>query len=377
MLPVAALLLTIGARASPPQGTCAARRLEAAGRAAEARSRPEAECKAKLEANRTEEAMRCMDGFFTEFREPGRFNPEWRTSLRKIRHDVEMFEWLAQQGKVGVDVSLLYRTLWQGARRQRTDRFDEPFSVDFHEDSADRRLFGKVHNKAVYIDKAGTSTPATVVGAAPAALAAAEQSFVEDGFAVVDKILTKKTHKALTRFLQASTFYFFAASDRHVIAALEEGLASPLLGRISDALRASLPSVLGPLPLTGAAAWKADNSKLAYDGPPPTPDWGNYSGDAEVSVLIWPVSQNALNGTVLDALQFRSKDSGSGATGPADAKGARRAAAKRSVKYASNRVVLWASHLEATWAGPHWRGPGFLDRGIHLLLTYGWTKCPA
>ncbi len=44
--------------------------------------------------------MRCLEGHFLTAREPGKRDGDWHTTLRKLRHDAEMFTWLAEDGKV-------------------------------------------------------------------------------------------------------------------------------------------------------------------------------------------------------------------------------------------------------------------------------------
>jgi len=116
------------------------------------------------------------------------------------------------------------------------------------------------------------------------------------------------------------------------------------------------------LPLTGIRAWKADNSPLT-EGDYGIPELANNSGDAAASVLIWTVPGYALNGTAEGALEIHSRSANSDDDEPI-----------ARIKYAANRAVLWNSDLKATWTGRGWKS-GFLKRGIHLLLNFGWAGC--
>lgn len=370
----AALVLASGG--SPPPGSCAAQR-NPDGAAARAWNGIESECRKKLEANRTAAAMRCLEGHFLEAREPGRRAGDFFTTLRKLRHDAEMFTWLEQERLVQPGLKKLYRGIYHSARDKHQQNADRVFEVAFQEQNDDRKLWQNTSNKAVYIDPSGKAAPKRTVRAKAAAFGALEDSFLASGYAVVDNLLTDATLKKVRRFLQTSTFYFYPRRDRHLLALLEDGLASPLLAQLADGLRQALPRVLGPLPLTGARAWKADNSALA-DGRPQVPDLSNSSADAAVSVLLWTVPGAALNGSAARALAVRPRalQGGGGGGGAGEEEEEPAAAAAGVVKYVANRAVLWGADVEAEWSGPGWKG-GFLNRGIHLLLTFGWTRCDA
>lgn len=357
------------APARPPRGTCAARRAgEPEGAAGRAWNGIESECRKKLEANRTAAAMRCLEGHFLEAREPGRRGGDTFTTLRKLRHDAEMFTWLAQERLVKEELKKLFRGIYHSARERHQQKPDKVFEVAFQEENDDRKLWMKSHNKAVHVDPTGRDVPARTIRAKEAAFSSVEEGFASSGYAVVDRLLTDKALKKLRRFLQVSTFYFYPRKDHHLLALLEDGLASPLLAQLSDGLRLSLPKVLGPLPLTGARAWKADNSALT-EGLPQAPDLANSSADAAVSVLLWIVPVSALNGSATAALTLRDRWHRGDANFDEDD-----IEPVAEVKYVSNRAVFWGPGLHAEWLGPGWKG-GFLNRGIHLLLTFGWTEC--
>eukprot|EP00928_Gymnodinium_smaydae_P090566 TRINITY_DN74352_c0_g1_i1.p1 TRINITY_DN74352_c0_g1~~TRINITY_DN74352_c0_g1_i1.p1 ORF type:complete len:408 (+),score=81.76 TRINITY_DN74352_c0_g1_i1:50-1225(+) len=357
--------------ATAGQGRCPAGRPKRAGdggAAGRAWNAIESECREKLEANRTLAAMRCLEGHFLQAREPGMRDGDWHTTLRKLRHDAEMFTWL--EGKVKPEVKKLWRSIFLSARDQHKEKPDKVFEVSFQEQNDDRRLWQHSNNKAVYIDPAGKEVPKKTVRAKAAAFQAVEEAFYGEarGRAVVDRLLTDKALKKLKRFLQASTFYFYPRAGHHLLALLEDGLASPLLAQLSDGLRAAFPTLLGPLPLTGACAWKADNSKLATEDAG-YPDLRERSGDAAVSVLIWLVPGHALNGSPGRVLELI----------PASADAEADAANIEPIRvgYAANRAVLWSpSRLTAVWKGPGWH-TGFLQRGLHLLLNFGWAECAA
>lgn len=350
-------------------GTCAAprkRRGSPGGAADRAWDSIEQECRDKLEANRTAAAMRCLEGHFLEARTPGKRDGDWYTTLRKLRHDAEMFTWLEDDGKVTAEVKKLWRGIYQSARPQHVDKPDKVFEVNFQEQTDDRQMWQRSNNKAVYIDPSGREVPKRTVRAKPAAFRGLEESFHAEpadggGRAVIDRLLADKALRQLKRFLQASTFYFYPRAGGHLLALLEDGLASPLLAQVADGLRQAMPSLLGPLPLTGASVWKADNSPLV-SGVIGGPELAKRSADSAVSALIWMVPASALNGSAVGALEIRHR---SASDEDSDSTVA-------TIKYAANRAVLWAPHVEAVWKGPGWN-PGFLQRGIHLLLNFGWA----
>lgn len=352
--------------------SCAARRQEKGGGAAgRAWNSIEKECRTKLEANRTAAAMSCLKGHFWEAREPGRRDGDWFTTLRKLRHDAEMFTWLHDEGFVKPEVKKLWRGIYHSARDRHVHQPDKVFEVTFQEQNDDRKLWQKSNNKAVHVDKAGEEVPKRTVRAKTPAFRGLEDSFGETGRAVVDRLLTDKALRSLRRFLQASTFYFYPRPGHHLLALLEDGLCSPLIAQLADGLRNAMPTVLGPHVLTGARAWKADNSPLsASDGRAGGPELAESSSDAAVSVLIWTVPGSALNGTAEAALELHRRSEGepkADALDPDQEPEAR-------IKYVSNRAVIWGHDLKAAWTGPGWKG-GFLKRGIHLLLNFGWAGC--
>jgi len=366
-LQVLVLVVAVGVTGGKVPGSCAARKgsgegSATGGAASRAWKSIEKECRDKLEANRTQAAMRCLEGHFWEAREPGRRDGDWFTTLRKLRHDAEMFTWMHDEKLVKEEVKKLWRGIYHSARDQHKNKPDKVFEVNFQEQNDDRKLWQNSNNKAVVIDKKGKEIPKRTIRAKPAAFKGVEDGFRETGRAVVDKLLVDKVLKAVRRFLQASTFYFYPRPGHHLLALLEDGLASPLLAQLADGLRLSMPETLGPLPLTGMRAWKADNSPLT-EGDYGGPELANTSADAAVSVLLWTVPGSALNGTAEGALELHKRSDNHEDEEPV-----------ARIKYASNRAVLWNSDLQANWRGPGWKG-GFLKRGIHLLLNFGWAGC--
>ena len=55
---------------------------------------------------------------FLEAREPGRRDGDWFTTLRKLRHDAEMFTWLEEEGLIKPEVKKMYRNLYRSARQK-------------------------------------------------------------------------------------------------------------------------------------------------------------------------------------------------------------------------------------------------------------------
>lgn len=253
--------------------------------------------------------------------------------------------------------------MFHSARAQHLENPDKVFELAFQEQTADRQLWQKANNKAVYWDPAGKEVPKRTLRAKPAELKSLEDSFAASGHAVAEKLLTERSLKQLKRFLQASTFYFYPRGGFHLLALLEDGLASPLLAQVVDGLRNALPNVVGQHPLTGIKAWKADNSALPRSEAE-RPELAEGAHDAAVSVLVWVVPASALDGSAADALHLYPRGNGT--------ENQKREPLAR-IKYAANRAVFWGQDMEARWEGPSWK-TGFLERGIHLLFSFGWTS---
>lgn len=376
----------------------------AGGAAGRAWEKIEKECRTKLEANKTAAAMRCLDGHFLASREPGKRDGDWHTTLRKLRHDTEMFTWLDKKKKIKPEVKRLWRGIYQSAKEHHESKPDKVFQVQFQEQNDDRKLWQRSNNKAVYIDPSGRDVPKKTVRAKPAALQGLETTFAATGHATTDRLLTDKALRSLRTFLRASTFYFYQRPGYHLVALLEDGLASPLLAQIADGLRHALPTVLGPLTLTGARAYKADNSPLPTNSSikPPLAD---DSASAAVSVLIWTVPASAqldpANGALIlrrrsdvgpDEVATTSKDPPQVVDDTEVVWSTRSfwdeddddtddeeeiiasAPAPARINYKANRAVFWSSTVEPDWHGPGWQ-KGFEERGIHLLLNFGWSEC--
>lgn len=403
---LAVSIVAVAAVGWRPSASCSAtaarRNADGGGAAGRAWEKIEKECRTKLEGNKTAAAMRCLDGHFLSAREPGKRDGDWHTTLRKLRHDTEMFTWLESKKKVKPEVKRLWRGIYQSAKEHHESKPDKVFQVQFQEQNDDRKLWQQSNNKAVYIDPSGKDIPKRTVRAKPAALQGLEATFISTGHAVTDRFLTDKALKSLKTFLRASTFYFYQRPGYHLVALLEDGLASPLLAQIADGVRHALPTVLGSLPLTGARAYKADNSPLPTNSSvkPPLAD---DSASAAVSVLIWTVPASAQNDPANSALILRRRSE----VGPGRATSAKTpqaaedtdvvwstrsfwdeddedadedeevalaAAVPARINYKANRAVFWSGNVEPDWNGPGWQ-KGFEERGIHLLLSFGWSEC--
>ena len=329
------------------------------GAAARAWEKIEPECRKKLETNRTLAAFRCLEGHFWEAREPEKRAGDFYTTLRKLRHDAEMFSWLEEEGKVTADLKKAFRGIFHSAKQKHGDTPDKVFELAFGEDTNERKMWQKANNKAVYWDPAGKEVPPKTVRAKAAALKGLEDALESTGRAVSDQFLSTKALKLLKRFLEASTIYFYPRSGYHMLALLEDGLASPLLAQIVEGIRQALPRC-GRVPLTSVRAWKADNSALPRDlqleGPELTPS-------GETNLLLWLVSSSSLNGdTAKDALLLFPVNASNNTSTPV-----------ARIAYAANRAVIWSEEFRAVWAGRSWKS-GFLNRGIHLLFTFGWSS---
>ena len=95
---------------------------------------------------------------------------------------------------------------------------------------------------------------------------------------VIDNLLTDEALEKIRRFCLGSTLWRQVHTKGYLGAMPEHGFASPLLAQIADELRAALPTILGPHPLSYLWAFKYDSTLVGIEV---------HADQAAVNVNFW------------------------------------------------------------------------------------------
>lgn len=280
----------------------------------------------------------------------------------KLCHDSEQFGHLAKHHREASRFEIASRLYAEAAR----DFPDEETAL-----TSDRReLIGADYNTAIHIREA-PELPGPAAAARPDRDALARR-FLADapGTVTLDGVLTLPALDGLRRYLLESTIWHDFSHIRGFVAAyLEDGLACPLFLQIVDELRAALPDILGPHPLTQAWAFKAVEPEVAIDA---------HADDGAVSLNLW-LTPDAANrnpnrgGLAICRAVPPAEHALAGYT--ADLEGhvaflERNAAKTVLVPYRENRGVLFESRLVHRSDAPSFRG-GYENHRINITLVFG------
>lgn len=192
---------------------------------------------------------------------PGPQNPAHarelrRTSIAKLRHDIEQFEHLAERGLLRDARALadLHRQILDDlpASEVPAQSFDLPSAVL-------ARLAGS-YNRMHYL----AAAPAVPDGALNPQLdpAAIEAGYFrrEPGITWIDDLLTPQALSRLVDYCADSTLWFdFHHVNGYLGAFFEDGFAAPLLLQIAAELRTRFPRIFRDHPLTQMWAFKYDS----------------------------------------------------------------------------------------------------------------------
>ena len=283
-------------------------------------------------------------------------------TLGKLLHDAAQLRYLAAHRLDGKFFELLARACDAAAR-------DCPEGIVAL--SAERLdLLGEDYNTAIHI-AAAPELPAGAINPAldRAGIAAAYNAHAAHAAQIVN-LLTPPALAALRRYLLESTIWHdFSHIGGFVASYLEDGLACPLVLQIADELRAALPEILGPHPLSQAWTFKGLGGGSAVAA---------HADDAAVSVNLW-LTPDAANldpsggGLVVcrapppedweirgydadqaEIMAFMSEHGGDALRVP----------------YAENRAVIFESRLFHRSDAPHF-ADGYENHRINLTLLYG------
>jgi hypothetical protein len=187
---------------------------------------------------------------------------------------------------------------------------------------------------------------------------------------VVDDFLSAEALASLRRYCLDSTVWFdFSHRDGYLAAFIDDHFDCPLLLQIADALRATLPRVLGPHSLRHLWAYKYDSALAGV---------GLHGDDAAVNVNFWitPDAANLSPGsggmTVYPALapaDWRFEDF-NGDTPRIEAFLARHGGAPITVPYRANRAVLFDSSLFHETDRFRF-DPAYENRRINITMLFG------
>jgi tetratricopeptide (TPR) repeat protein len=193
----------------------------------------------------------------------------------KLEHDARQFRYLAGRHRN----SRYFETLARNYEQVAKELSDDVAPLNPRQ----TELLGEGYNTAIHIRDAAEIADGAV-SPRPDRDAIVRQ-FTATGAAWFDDLLTPAALASLRRFLLESTIWHdFSHIDGFVASYLEDGLASPLLLQIADAIRAAFPELLGPHPLSQAWAFKGIRPQAAVDA---------HADDAAVSINFWVTRDEA------------------------------------------------------------------------------------
>jgi tetratricopeptide (TPR) repeat protein len=286
-------------------------------------------------------------------------------SRRKLVHDAAQLRHIAGVKRDGKRFELLARAYDMVARELPEERI-----VALSSEQLD--MLGEDYNCAIHIAAApaidGPAVSPTLDRVRIGRDLAGETG--QGGATFVDGLLTPPALARLRRYLLESTIWHdFSHIGGFVATYLEDGLACPLVLQIADELRAALPDVLGPYPLSQAWAFKGLEGSAAVAA---------HADDARWSVNLWltPDAANldpASGGLVVCRTpppadwEIRGYDADAAEI---DAFMARHAADSLAVPYGENRAVLFEARLFHRSDAPSF-APEYVNHRINLTLLYG------
>ena len=303
-------------------------------------------------------------------RDPGFMGPDHpsfaRASRLKIGHDAAQFRHLAARG-VEADRFAALAELYEDALGAIAWPDDPAAPLDLPADWRGR--LADSYNRAVH-DAAAPALAGPVIdpGLDRAAIARAYQEEGQ-GIAVIDGLLSPTALDGLRRqLLDATIWHDFTHIGGFLAAYFEDGMASPLLLRIVEALRAALPDVLGPHPLKQAWAFKCLTGDRGIDV---------HADSGAVSVNFWVTPDEAnLEPEAGGLVVYRAEPPAGWALADYDRDIARiRAflaesdAGAVTVPYAENRAVLFRSALFHESGAVRFR-PGYANHRINITLLF-------
>lgn len=284
----------------------------------------------------------------------------------KLLHDAALFRHLPPRARDGQRFELVARAYDAVAGEIGAEAGESETEL-----SADQLArLGADYNTALHVIDAPEIPRGTIGDTVDAAAIARAYEAASPGIAWFDGLLCPDALTRLRRFfLQSTIWHDFSHIGGFVASYLEDGLACPLILQIADELRAALPDILGPHPLS--QAW-------AFKGLRGTEPIALHADDGAVSVNFW-VTPDAAN---LDpdrgglVVHRRAPPVDWQLTGY----GADRARIEEfldedateavSIPYRENRAVLFESRLFHGSDAPKFAA-GYENHRINVTLLYG------
>ncbi|MDE0334412.1 MAG: tetratricopeptide repeat protein [Defluviicoccus sp.] len=287
-----------------------------------------------------------------------------RSSRAKLTHDAAQFRHLAETGRGAERFSALAALYDRAASEMPDGTAPSPLPDDV------RAELEPTYNRAVHTAEAAETAPGALHPSLDGADVQARYRADTPDLAVIDELLGPAALDALHEQMLESTIWHDCEHIPGFLAAyLEDGLASPLLLQIVDELRAALPDILGPHPLTQAWAFKCLTGSRGIDVHADagavslnfwlTPDEANLEPDAGGLTVHralppgdWPIA-----GYRRDRVRIRSFLD-------------RNEAGSVTLPYARNRAVLFRSDLFHESGRVRFR-PGYANHRINMTLLFG------
>ncbi len=226
-------------------------------------------------------------------RGPKLLNPGHRSFLSiskaKIDHDIEQFEYLANEGN-----SVKNFTELAVAYKKVSSEIVWASDTDIVRLNRNhRRVLSDTYNRPIHIIKAPVRDESAINKTLNVSRITNDYFSHEFGLTYIDDFLSPNTLASLRSFLLGSTIWFdFFHSGGYLGAYLKEGLASPLILQIAEDLRKKLPKIFKDYKLTQLWAYKYDSraskNNNSFDG------IGVHADFAAINVNFW-ITPNSAN----------------------------------------------------------------------------------
>ena len=316
------------------------------------------------------------------------------TTMYKLRHDLEQFEYLASRGwrprwvraqvvpayeevLRRVEAKVIAQKAVYATRGHSGER--TALLTGFYEmDARDRMLLGSTYNRALVFAGSHAALGARRPGgeaalAANGMWASSDANFADDGsIVVVDDALTPGALDALLEYCRSATVFFETKPHNaggHLGAYAVDGFAAPLLLQVAEELRAALPRTLADKPLLNFWGYKYQHAERGI---------GVHRDQSQVNVNLWLTPDGAnleldRGGMMLyddeGAISMADGETPRELLGP-DADAVLADFPSVAVPYRQNRLVLFDSQLLHASDVGAWR-PGYEHRRISLTFLFG------
>jgi hypothetical protein len=293
--------------------------------------------------------------------------PAVQLTIPKLRHDIEQFIYLQNQGVLGAEFTPVIRYYERVIDRLMPLGLEARMPLNAEE----QRSIGHVYNRIVHVRQTPRVRRALSDAWDPAAV---EAQYVDrpPGVAVVDDFLSRDALESLRLFCLESTVW---STNRYAHGRLgaffRDGFNCPMLLQIAEELRQALPNVIGrQYPLRQMWGFKYGSTLPA--------DSTNHADFAAVNVNFWITPAEANMDETCGGLVIY--DVGAPLSWDFDTYNRRRdvitpflqrqGARSTTISYRQNRAVIFNSDLFHATAEVRFR-PGYENRRINITLLYG------